>query len=73
MRSFGEADEPIAAICHGPGTPIDAAPVNGKTVTPWPSLHTDLTNAGAKCVDREGRARRTTRDEPGTIALIAEA
>ena len=51
VRSFGDAGKPIAAICHGPWTLIDAGLVKGKTLTSWPSLKTDLTNAGAQWVD----------------------
>lgn len=53
VRGFATAGKPIAAICHGPWTLIDAGAVKGKTMTSWPSLKTDLTNAGAKWVDRE--------------------
>jgi len=52
-RSFAEARKPIAAICHGPWTLINAEAVAGKTMTSWPSLRADLENAGAKWVDRE--------------------
>src|ERR1700742_1709637 len=44
IASFVKADKPIAAICHGPWTLIDAGGVKGKTMTSWPSLKTDLTN-----------------------------
>lgn len=47
------AGKPIAAICHGPWTLINAGAVNGKTVTSWPSLKIDLQNAGAEWVDKE--------------------
>lgn len=47
------AHKPIAAICHGPWTLINAGVVAGKTVTSWPSLRVDLENAGAKWVDKE--------------------
>ena len=51
--AFVEADKPIAAICHGPWTLIDAGGVEGRTMTSWPSLQTDLRNAGARWVDQE--------------------
>jgi protease I len=51
VRDFIEARKPIAAICHGPWTLIDANGVEGKRMTSWPSLKTDLTNAGAHWVD----------------------
>lgn len=53
VRDFGEAGKPIAAICHGPWTLIEAGMVKDRTVTSWPSLKTDLSNAGAHWVDRE--------------------
>jgi protease I len=53
IRSFADAGKPIASICHGPWTLIEAGVVRGKTMTSWPSLRTDLRNAGAKWVDQE--------------------
>jgi protease I len=53
VRAFAEAGKPIAAICHGPWTLIEADVVRGRTVTSWPSLKTDLINAGAQWVDQE--------------------
>jgi protease I len=53
IRAFGSAGKPIAAICHGPWTLIDAGLVKGRTLTSWPSIRTDLRNAGANWVDRE--------------------
>lgn len=53
VRSFFDAKKPVAAICHGPWTLIEADAVRGRTVTSWPSLKTDLKNAGANWVDRE--------------------
>ena len=53
IRAFGAAGKPIAAICHGPWTLIDAGLVHGKRMTSWPSLKTDLRNAGASWVDEE--------------------
>lgn len=50
-RAFAEAGKPIAAICHGPWTLIEADLVRGRRVTSWPSLRTDLRNAGADWVD----------------------
>ena len=52
VRHFVTAAKPIAAICHGPWTLIEAEAVRGKTMTSWPSLHTDLKNAGANWVDQ---------------------
>jgi protease I len=53
VRQFAEAGKPIAAICHAPWTLIDAGIVRGRRLTSWPSLTTDLTNAGAEWVDEE--------------------
>jgi protease I len=53
VRAFFETGKPVAAICHGPWTLIDAGVVRGRTLTSWPSLKTDLVNAGAMWVDRE--------------------
>jgi protease I len=53
VRSFAEEGKPIAAICHAPWTLIDAGLVSGRRITSWPSLTTDLTNAGAEWVDEE--------------------
>lgn len=53
VRGFVQAGKPIAAICHGPWTLIEAGAVKGKRMTSWPSLKTDLSNAGAKWVDEQ--------------------
>ncbi|MCW2502611.1 MAG: intracellular protease, PfpI family [Actinomycetia bacterium] len=52
-RAFVEAGKPIGSICHGPWTLIEAGAVRGRTVTSWPSLKTDLRNAGAEWVDEQ--------------------
>ncbi len=51
VRSFVTAGKPIAAICHGPWTLIEAGAARGRRMTSWPSLKTDLRNAGADWVD----------------------
>ena len=53
IRGFFEASKPVAVICHGPWTLIEADVVRGRTLTSWPSLQTDLRNAGATWVDQE--------------------
>lgn len=53
VRSFFDRDKPVAAICHAPWMLVEADVVRGRTLTSWPSLKTDLKNAGAKWVDRE--------------------
>jgi protease I len=53
VKEFVATGKPVAAICHGPWTLIEAGVVKGKTLTSWPSLKTDLKNAGANWVDKE--------------------
>jgi protease I len=52
-RSFFEAGKPVAVICHGPWTLVEADVVRGRTLTSWPSLRTDIRNAGGEWVDEE--------------------
>lgn len=53
IRDFAREDKPIAAICHGPWTLIDAGLVRARHLTSWPTLKTDLVNAGAEWTDEE--------------------
>jgi protease I len=53
VKDFFTAGKPVAVICHGPWTLIEADVVRGRTITSWPSVKTDLINAGAKWVDQE--------------------
>jgi protease I len=53
IRGFFEQAKPVGVICHGPWTLIEADVVRGRTITSWPSLKTDLRNAGANWVDEE--------------------
>jgi protease I len=53
VKDFCQAGKPVAAICHGPWLLVEAGVVKGKTVTGWPSIRTDLKNAGANVVDQE--------------------
>ena len=53
VRSFVQEGKPVAAICHGPWTLIEAGAVRGRKMTSYPSLQTDLKNAGAQWVDQE--------------------
>ena len=53
VRQFASTGKTVAAICHGPWTLLEAGVLKGKTVTSWPSLKTDLKNAGANWVDQE--------------------
>lgn len=53
VRDFFEQQKPVAAICHGPWTLIEADVVRGRVLTSWPSLKTDIRNAGGDWVDEE--------------------
>jgi protease I len=53
VRQFVSSGKTVAAICHGPWTLIETGALSGKTVTSWPSIRTDLKNAGANWVDQE--------------------
>jgi protease I len=53
VKAFVESDRPVAAICHAPWTLVEADVVRGRRMTSWPSLQTDLRNAGAEWVDEE--------------------
>jgi protease I len=53
VRAFFEAGKPVGAICHGPWTLVEAGVVKGRTLTSWPSLRTDIENAGGTWVDEE--------------------
>src|SRR5919199_4068813 len=52
VRAFVESDKPVAAICHGPWLLVEADVLAGRTVTSWPSLKTDIENAGGEWVDK---------------------
>ncbi len=79
VKSFIESGRPVAAICHAPWTLIEADVVRGKRVTSWPSLQTDLRNAGAEWVDSElvtdGNliTSRKPDDLPAFIGALLEA
>lgn len=53
VRDFMEADKPVAAICHAPWLLVEADAVRGRTITSWPSLETDVKNAGGAWVDKQ--------------------
>ncbi len=79
IRSFCESGKPVAAICHAPWTLIEADVVRGRRVTSWPSLATDLRNAGAEWVDErkvtDGNliTSRKPDDLPAFTAALLEA
>jgi protease I len=53
IRRFFEQGKPVGVICHGPWTLVEAGVLKGRTITSWPSLHTDIENAGGNWVDKE--------------------
>jgi deglycase len=53
VKAIFDAKKPVAAICHGPWTLIEAGAVKGRTLTSWPSLKTDIQNAGGNWIDQE--------------------
>jgi protease I len=53
VRAFVEGGKPVAVICHGPWTLVEADVVRGRTLTSWPSVKTDIRNAGGNWVDQE--------------------
>ncbi len=76
VRDFFKQHKPVAAICHGPWTLIEADVVRGRTVTSWPSLKTDLQNAGAKWVDQQcvcDEGLVTSRNPDDLAAFCAKA
>ncbi|MFL5881134.1 MAG: type 1 glutamine amidotransferase domain-containing protein [Actinomycetes bacterium] len=78
VRSFFEAGKPVASICHGAWTLVEADVVKGRTLTSWPSIRTDIENAGGAWVDEEVHTDRglvTSRkpaDLPAFNAKIVE-
>lgn len=75
VQDFDDAEKPIAAICHGPWLLVEADIVDGRTVTSWPSLRTDLENAGADVVDQEVAVdgNLITSRKPDDIPAFTEA
>ena len=78
VKAFFEADRPVAAICHAPWVLVEADVVRGRRVTSWPSLQTDLRNAGADWVDEvvvvDGNlvTSRKPDDLPAFVAELTE-
>jgi protease I len=77
-RGFVEAGKPIGVICHGPWTLVEADVLRGRTITSWPSLRTDIRNAGGEWVDEEVHvdsglvSSRNPDDLPAFCAKIVE-
>jgi protease I len=65
VKSFAESGKPIASICHGPWTLVEADVVRGKTLTSWPSLQTDIRNAGGQWRDEQ-----VVRSDEGGYPLV---
>ena len=75
VKAFDDAGKPVAAICHGPWTLIEAGLLKNRQVTSWPSLRTDLENAGAHWQDNEvvRDGQLITSRRPGDIPAFANA
>jgi protease I len=78
VREFMEADKPVAAICHAPSLLVEADAVRGRTITSWPSLQTDIKNAGGAWVDKQVQldqkllTSRKPEDLPAFCAQLVE-
>jgi len=75
VRAFFDARKPVSVICHGPWTVIEAGAARGRTMTSWPSLKTDLRNAGAEWVDEEAvvDGNLLSSRKPGDIPVFNRA
>ena len=79
VKAFFDAGKPVAAICHAPWTLVEADVVRGRRLTSWPSLQTDLRNAGAEWVDEQvvvdttGGSTLVTSRNPGDLEAFDKA
>ncbi len=76
VKRFFERSKPVAAICHGPWTLVEADVIRGRTLTSWPSLQTDVRNAGGKWIDAEVHVDKglvTSRKPADLAAFCAKA
>jgi protease I len=74
VRAFVDSGKPVAAICHGPWTLVEADRVRGRRLTSWPSVRTDLRNAGAEVVDEQvvTDGNLTTSRSPDDLPVFCE-
>ena len=75
VRAFADQDKPVAAICHGPWLLVEADVLRGRTATSWPSIRTDLRNAGANVVDEAAvtDGNIVTSRKPDDVPAFTEA
>lgn len=75
IRAFAEAGKPVGAICHGPWLLVEADLLKGRTATSWPSIRTDLRNAGARVVDEPAvtSGNIVTSRNPGDVPAFTDA
>jgi protease I len=75
VKAFVDSGKPVAAICHGPWTLVEADVVRGRRMTSWPSIRTDLRNAGAEVVDEEVviDGQFTTSRSPADLPAFCQA
>ena len=75
IKAFADAGKPVAAICHGPWLLVEADLLRGRTATSWPSIRTDLTNAGANVVDEPAvtDGNIVTSRKPDDVPAFTEA
>jgi len=75
IKQFNKQEKPIAAICHAPWLLIDAGLIVGKTITSWPSLQTDIRNAGARWIDQAAvvEGNLITSRNPNDIPAFTQA
>jgi protease I len=75
IRAFADAGKPVAAICHGPWLLVEADLLRGRTATSWPSIRTDLRNAGANVIDQPAvtDGNIVTSRNPGDVPAFTEA
>lgn len=75
IRAFADSGKPVAAICHGPWLLVEADLLRGKSATSWPSIRTDLKNAGANVVEQAAvtDGNIVTSRNPGDVRAFTEA